>query len=329
MKTTVLLTLLVLLSSQIVLSTEILNVIVTLQTRLWQSEISDLLTSNTSCSLTKADFVWRSNPAATSIPTDFGIVTFPAKTAPYEKIKKCLLSQVRLVKSIEVDRSPYSGISSSHSKFTNSYDRTLNGCSRRNDGIEYVSRRGAVRGPMRGAYDINKNVNTAGGRSMLQTEGEKRRFIPASLAKGMNSDGYRGQGVNVAIFDSGLNVNHPHFKNVIERTNWTSDDSLEDTVGHGSFVAGVVAGTSPSCPGVAHESNLFIFRVFTSGHKSYTSWFLDAFNYALFLDIDIINFSVGGPDYADAPFTDKINELTASGIIVISAVGKYELLKMI
>ena len=313
---TILLTSLVLLSLHIVLSSETFKVIVTLRTRLWQSEISDLLTSNTTCSLAKADFLWRRNPGAIYIPTDFGIVNFPAKFALYEKLKKCIFDQVKLVRSIDIDRQPYSRISSSNSKFTSGINSAQKG-DRMNEDSKL-----SVGGRVRGHYDIKRNVNIAGGRSLL-TEEEKRRFIPASVAKGMHNDGYRGQGVNVAIFDSGLNANHPHFKNIIERTNWTSDDSLEDTVGHGTFVAGVVAGRSPLCPGVAHEANLFIFRVFTSGHKSYTSWFLDAFNYALFLDIDIINFSVGGPDYADAPFTDKINELTASGIIVISAVGNY------
>jgi membrane-bound transcription factor site-1 protease len=83
----------------------------------------------------------------------------------------------------------------------------------------------------------------------------------------------------------------------------------------------VIAGTSPDCPGIAPESNIFIFRVFSSSQQSFTSWFLDAFNYALFLEIDIINFSIGGPDYGDTPFTDKIRELSANGIIVVSAVG--------
>ncbi|CAN0441893.1 unnamed protein product, partial [Ectocarpus sp. 13 AM-2016] len=41
---------------------------------------------------------------------------------------------------------------------------------------------------------------------------------------------------------------------------------------------------------------------------SYTSWFLDAFNYALFLGVDIINLSIGGPDFKDQPFVDKVQQ---------------------
>ena len=32
---------------------------------------------------------------------------------------------------------------------------------------------------------------------------------------------------------------------------------------------------------------------------SYTSWFLDAFNYAIATEVNVINLSIGGPDYLD------------------------------
>jgi len=39
---------------------------------------------------------------------------------------------------------------------------------------------------------------------------------------------------------------------------------------------------------------------------SYTSWFLDAFNYAILKKIDVLNLSIGGPDFMDHPFVDKV-----------------------
>lgn len=54
---------------------------------------------------------------------------------------------------------------------------------------------------------------------------------------------------------------------------------------------------------------------------SYTSWFLDAFNYAIATNMDVLNLSIGGPDYLDLPFVDKVWELTASNIIMVSAIG--------
>lgn len=56
--------------------------------------------------------------------------------------------------------------------------------------------------------------------------------------------GVTGAGVRVAIFDTGLSKTHPHFKRIRERTNWTNEKTLDDELGHGTFVAGVVASSA-------------------------------------------------------------------------------------
>jgi membrane-bound transcription factor site-1 protease len=42
---------------------------------------------------------------------------------------------------------------------------------------------------------------------------------------------------------------------------------------------------------------------------SYTSWFLDAFNYAIATKMNVLNLSIGGPDYLDSPFVEKVSSL--------------------
>uniref|UniRef100_A0A8C6P5X6 Membrane-bound transcription factor peptidase, site 1 n=1 Tax=Nothobranchius furzeri TaxID=105023 RepID=A0A8C6P5X6_NOTFU len=91
-------------------------------------------------------------------------------------------------------------------------------------------------------------------------------------------------------------------------------------LGHGTFVAGVIASMR-ECQGFAPDSELHIFRVFTNNQVSYTSWFLDAFNYAILKKIDVLNLSIGGPDFMDHPFVDKVWELTANKVIMVSAIG--------
>ena len=54
---------------------------------------------------------------------------------------------------------------------------------------------------------------------------------------------------------------------------------------------------------------------------SYTSWFLDAFNYAIHRKVHLLNLSIGGPDFMDLPFVEKVMELSANGIVVVSAIG--------
>lgn len=71
-----------------------------------------------------------------------------------------------------------------------------------------------------------------------------------------------GEGIRVAVFDTGLAGHHPHFGRVRERTDWTGEHTLDDALGHGTFVAGVIASRA-DCLGFAPDADLHIFRVFT------------------------------------------------------------------
>ena len=49
-------------------------------------------------------------------------------------------------------------------------------------------------------------------------------------------------------------------------------------------------------------------------------WFLDAFNYAMATEMHVINLSIGGPDYLDSPFVDKVNEIGQRIIMVSTSI---------
>ncbi|XP_050093002.1 membrane-bound transcription factor site-1 protease isoform X2 [Anopheles aquasalis] len=151
------------------------------------------------------------------------------------------------------------------------------------------------------------------------------RAIPRQITSLLKADvlwnmGITGKGVKVAVFDTGLSKSHPHFKRIKERTNWTNEKTLDDGVSHGTFVAGIIA-SAKECLGFAPDAELHIFRVFTNNQVSYTSWFLDAFNYAILRKINVLNLSIGGPDFLDQPFVDKVLELSANRVIMVSAIG--------
>uniref|UniRef100_U5ERS8 Membrane-bound transcription factor site-1 protease n=1 Tax=Corethrella appendiculata TaxID=1370023 RepID=U5ERS8_9DIPT len=151
------------------------------------------------------------------------------------------------------------------------------------------------------------------------------RAIPPQITSILKADvlwgmGITGKGIKVAVFDTGLSKTHPHFKRIKDRTNWTNEKTFEDGVSHGTFVAGIIA-SSKECLGFAPDAELHIFRVFTNNQVSYTSWFLDAFNYAILKKINVLNLSIGGPDFLDHPFVDKVLELSANKVIMVSAIG--------
>jgi membrane-bound transcription factor site-1 protease len=141
---------------------------------------------------------------------------------------------------------------------------------------------------------------------------------PASIvgAKAFWKKGFKGKGVKVGIFDSGVSG-----LEVTECINFTNEADCSDASGHGTFVTSVFTSTEPSCPGVAPEAEVYMFKVFTATQESYTAWFLQAFNHARSLGVKVFNLSTGGIDYLDAPFVQKIQELVEAGAIVVSAVG--------
>ncbi len=66
---------------------------------------------------------------------------------------------------------------------------------------------------------------------------------PFQISSHMGADrmwekGLTGKNVKVAVFDTGLGQ-HPYFKNIVERINWTDESTVEDTLGHGTFVTGL------------------------------------------------------------------------------------------
>ena len=145
---------------------------------------------------------------------------------------------------------------------------------------------------------------------------------------GFDEGSYEDHGPNFYYRDTPAPSRHftamgGHFRRVAGRTDWTTDLDPSDGLGHGTHVAGVVAGSHPSCPGMAPDAEILSYKVFGGGRDqiSYTAWMIDALNHALASGAHVVNLSVGGPDSLDEPFTDKVRELVANGIIVVSAAG--------
>ena len=86
--------------------------------------------------------------------------------------------------------------------------------------------------------------------------------------------------MRIAIFDTGLNADHPFAANVVEIVNFTGEQTTDDLVGHSTFMCGTIAARS-ECPGFAPDAEITIVRVFDSAQASTTAWFLDGFNFAL------------------------------------------------
>eukprot|EP00966_Prymnesium_polylepis_P060051 1392917-Prymnesium_polylepis.1 len=146
-------------------------------------------------------------------------------------------------------------------------------------------------------------------------------FITSALdAKRWWRRGASGAGIRVAVMDTGLRKNQSFLRHVVDVIDFTPERNKEDLVGHSSFMAGVI-GSHQDCLGFAPDAALYMLRVFDSRQGSSTAGFLEAFNYALLHEMDLINLSVGGPDYLDLPFVAKVKQVAMAGITISSGAG--------
>ncbi|CAI9100335.1 OLC1v1037310C2 [Oldenlandia corymbosa var. corymbosa] len=259
------------------------------------------------------EWIDRKNPAS-KFPTDFGLVAI-------EDSKSDVLigkfEGLELVKDVSLDLS--------YQRVVLEEDTIKNGV-KEGSFVDGKKRAGKMFTSMSFGEDDGTNAAVANTSHMKISWGrtlmaEKSQVTSYFGADSLWSKGYTGSKVKMAIFDTGIRSDHPHFRNIKERTNWTNENTLNDNLGHGTFVAGVIAGQDAECLGFAPDTEIYAFRVFTDAQVSYTSWFLDAFNYAIAMNMDVLNLSIGGPDYLDLPFVEKVWELTANNVIMVSAIG--------
>lgn len=98
-----------------------------------------------------------------------------------------------------------------------------------------------------------------------------------------------------------------------------------DTFGHGTHVAGIIAGRSEWFMGVAPEASLYIYKVFAhlrGGGYTDEDTLIDAFLMAFQDGADIISCSIGAlSGYSDGPWAVVASRLVEQGVVVTIAAG--------
>src|SRR6185312_5551141 len=155
--------------------------------------------------------------------------------------------------------------------------------------------------------------------------------------------GRDGNGIGVAIIDSGISANAdlpgggPGANVVYNESFVPGDSSTSDAYGHGTHVAGVVAGnghnsTSPSAihtfKGIAPNADLLNLRVLDANGSASDSSVIAAIQRAIDLksqyNIRVINLSIGRPvyeSYTVDPLCQAVEAAWQSGIVVVAAAG--------
>jgi major intracellular serine protease len=141
-------------------------------------------------------------------------------------------------------------------------------------------------------------------------------------------DESKGQGITIAILDTGCDQSHPELKDrIIGGRNFTDDDNgnseiFRDYNGHGTHVAGTIAASENQMGvvGVAPEASLLIVKVLDKNGSGQYDWIIDGIQYAIEQKVDIISMSLGGPEDVPELF-EVIQKAVANNILVVCAAG--------
>jgi subtilisin family serine protease len=153
----------------------------------------------------------------------------------------------------------------------------------------------------------------------------------------IHGTGVTGEGVNVAIIDSGVQLDHPALMDdmlghgCFRTENDCPGGTGADQGGHGTHVAGIITGNN----GAAPDAQFYALKVFTTGSTSTTN-ILNALNFVIAennapggLHFDFVNMSLGGGlftsqaacDSASAGYVSAFATLNSQGTVVFVATG--------
>ncbi|KAJ3089154.1 hypothetical protein HK102_007062 [Quaeritorhiza haematococci] len=131
-----------------------------------------------------------------------------------------------------------------------------------------------------------------------------------------------GEGVDVYVVDTGVDVNHPEFEG---RARWgasfVENGAQEDGQGHGTHVAGTIGSKTF---GVAKKANIIAVRVLGSDGSGDTAGVIAGMEYVVNEHKktnrpSVINMSLGGPK--DKVLDDVGKEVVAAGVYLVAAGG--------
>ncbi|EHR59579.1 S8 family peptidase [Saccharomonospora cyanea] len=127
--------------------------------------------------------------------------------------------------------------------------------------------------------------------------------------------GFTGEGVTVAVLDTGIDADHPDLDDAVaESEDFTGGGSADDGNGHGTHVAGTIAGDGTASDGtyrgVAPDADLAVGKVLNDAGEGQESWVLAGMEWAA-QRADVVNMSLGG-GFSDGgdPLSQAVNRLT-------------------
>jgi len=145
-------------------------------------------------------------------------------------------------------------------------------------------------------------------------------FIGTSISY---QNGYDGSGIVVSIIDTGIDLNHPDLEGqIIGGYDFVDNDEIpEDTNGHGTQVAGIIASNG-NLKGIAPNSKILMYKVSEDGESVPSHLIIKAIEKSIEDNADIINISLG-INQTNTKIDQVVNKAVKNNIFVVTAAGNF------
>ena len=135
--------------------------------------------------------------------------------------------------------------------------------------------------------------------------------------------GFDGSGIVVSIIDTGIDLNHPDLEGkIIGGYDFVDNDEMpEDTNGHGTQVAGIIAANG-NLKGIAPNSKILMYKVSEDGESVPSHLIIKAIEKSIEDGADIINISLG-INQTNTKIDQAVNKAIRNNIFVVTAAGNF------
>lgn len=140
---------------------------------------------------------------------------------------------------------------------------------------------------------------------------------------------YTGQGIKIAILDTGLNMHHPDYaERTIMTRSFIRNETIDDHNGHGTHTTGTAAGRKDRNGrryGVAVNSSIYHGKVLSNAGSGTDSGIIAGIEWALTNGCKVISMSLGAAAGPNDSYSRIYNDLAGTalerGTLIIAAAG--------
>jgi thermitase len=136
----------------------------------------------------------------------------------------------------------------------------------------------------------------------------------------------KGNGVKIAIIDSGIDLNHPDLSSKIVAQKDFTGEGIDDQFGHGTHVAGIVAAVTDNATGIAGtcpQCQLIIVKVIYNTGQGTSFSITSGISWAVNQGAKVINMSFANTAI-DPAIQQMVSDAWTKGVVLVAAASNAD-----